>query len=350
MKFQQTLAGRRVLVTGHTGFKGSWLSLWLRTLEADVQGISLAPETQPNMFDLCGLEGMVEHRVQDIRNRHALKGVIRDFDPEYVFHMAAQPLVRRSYETPLETFETNTMGTAYLLDALRGCSMLKGVIAITTDKVYENKERQAPYGEEDHLGGKDPYSASKSAAEMVIGGYRGLLQAPLAAARGGNVIGGGDWSEDRLIPDLVRALGKGEALTLRNPEATRPWQHVLCLCHGYLRLAVEMERNPEHAAQAWNFGPSEADTVSVAKVLERFGDQWTLPRIDVKPEGAKPESQILKLTSAKAEDRLGWRPAWALDKAVEATAEWYRKAQEGADMHKVSVEQIKAYIRDMEAG
>lgn len=346
--FGNVFARRRVLVTGHTGFKGCWLSLWLKELGADVYGLALPAETEPNMFDAVRLGELVHHIEQDIRDAAAVKRIVREIQPEIVLHLAAQPLVRRSYSEPMLTFETNTMGTAYLLDALRDQAATRAIICVTTDKVYHNHERETPYAEEDHLGGKDPYSASKSAAELIVGGMRHFFDtktppALVATARGGNVIGGGDWSGDRLIPDLVRAISSGQTLEIRNPDAVRPWQHVLCLSHGYLTLMQSLMAGGTKPHSTWNFGPSVGDTVPVSKLLEGFQAAWTIPSVNYVSARDKPESGLLALDSSRAETELAWNPAWYLGDAVAATAQWYREHADGQDMRDRSVSQIRRY-------
>jgi len=353
MQFLKIFEGKRVLVTGHTGFKGAWLCTWLSRLGAQVSGLALAPDTAPNMFDLLGLDGEIDHKILDIRDQKQVADRIAEIQPEMVFHLAAQPLVRRSYHEPINTFETNTMGTAYLLEALRDVEGLEGVVCITTDKVYENHEQGRAFVETDALGGKDPYSASKAAAEMVVSGYRNMFAqrprpVPVATARGGNVIGGGDWSEDRLIPDLVRAINNGTDLTIRNPGATRPWQHVLCLCHGYLALMQHIISAPEAAVSAWNFGPAAADTVPVSEMLALFRESWTLPRMDMCPQPDLPESNLLMLDSHKAAARLGWHPAWGLEKGVMMTSAWYKAQSHGEDLRTLTIRQIEQYVADMQ--
>jgi len=358
MQFLRIFEGKRVLVTGHTGFKGAWLATWLTRLGAQVSGLALAPDTTPNMFDLLGLDGEIDHKIVDIRDRKQAADRIADVQPEMVFHLAAQPLVRRSYHEPINTFETNTMGTAYVLEALRDVEGLKGVVCITTDKVYENHEQGRAFVETDALGGKDPYSASKAAAEMVVSGYRNMFAqssrpVPVATARGGNVIGGGDWSEDRLIPDLVRAINGGTSLTIRNPGATRPWQHVLCLCHGYLALMQHILSAPDAAISAWNFGPTAADTVPVSEMLDLFKASWKLPHMDVRPQPDLPESNLLMLDSGKAVAQLGWQPAWALEQGMMMTSAWYKAQSRGADMRALTIRQIEqysAYMQKMATG
>jgi len=328
--FERALQGRRVLVTGHSGFKGSWLSLWLANLGADVYGISLEPDSTPNLFSAIQVENFVHHTVQDIRERDATIEKIEEIDPEVVFHLAAQPLVRLSYDEPLNTFETTILGTASVLEGCRRARSTQAVVCVTTDKVYDNREWVWPYREIDKLGGKDPYSASKAAAEMVAACYGGNLLphetggTALATARGGNVIGGGDWSSDRLVPDLVRAIVKGRSLSIRNPEASRPWQHVLTLCHGYLQLAAGLLTSPAKHRGAWNFGPDESGVVTVRSLLQHFEEAWMLPRIEEHAVTGKTESQLLSLDSSKAQHILKWRPPWSLEDAVSKTAEWYQ--------------------------
>lgn len=347
LPFESAFRGRRVLVTGHTGFKGSWLSIWLTALGAEVHGIALAPNTDPALFQAAGLEDTLSHTVLDIRARQAVIEKIVAIDPEIVFHLAAQPLVRLSYDEPLDTFETNILGTAYVLEGCRQAPAAKAIVCVTTDKVYENNEWIWPYREVDKLGGKDPYSASKAAAEMVASCFRQTLMKDgpaLATARGGNVIGGGDWSADRIVPDLVRAIAAGENLAIRNPQAMRPWQHVLALCHGYLQLAAGLLADRERFEGGWNFGPGDSGTATVRTLLDLFGSAWTLPAIVEQAADGRPESQLLALDSAKAHHTLGWRPGWRLDEAVARTAQWYRGyAAEPAKALELTRGQIDAY-------
>ena len=352
MQFQKDFKDQRVLVTGHTGFKGSWLCMWLSMLGAKVSGLSLEPETCPNMFDVIAISKDIDHHLVDVRDQKKLEAAIAQIQPKIVFHLAAQPLVRQSYVDPINTFETNTMGTAYLLEALRQTPSVQAVLCITTDKVYHNADLENGFVESDALGGKDPYSASKSAAEMVVSGYRGLLgqrDPPLAVAtaRGGNVIGGGDWSEDRLIPDLVRAICTASTLTIRNPNATRPWQHVLCLCHGYLLLMQKLLRGSDQEFQSWNFGPSDFDTVPVSELLEQFEAGWALPDINYVPDSQLLESEFLKLSSDQSKQYLNWHPVWALQVAVAMTATWYKAYLEGQNMADVTRAQILQYNLDI---
>jgi CDP-glucose 4,6-dehydratase len=325
--FQSTFSGARVLVTGHTGFCGSWLTLWLKQLGAEVMGISLPPNTEPSLFRAAKVKTGITHREIDICDVAAMTLEIKAFKPQFVFHLAAQALVRPSYSDPVETFRVNTLGTACILEACRTVEGVKAAVLITTDKVYENKEWVWPYREGDPLGGKDPYSASKAAAELVASSYRRTM-APLgndlalATARGGNIIGGGDWSIDRLIPDFVRACTTGAPIVLRNPAATRPWQHVLCLCHGYLVLADRLARARAAVQEAYNFGPRPEDVLSVRDVVDRFAAGWKPVPVEVRPSNL-PEAGKLAIDSTRAETELGWRPAWKGLDGISRTADWY---------------------------
>lgn len=345
MMFADAYRGRRVLLTGHTGFKGSWLALWLSELGAEVTGIALAPETTPNHWSLLGLD--MPSRNLDIRDADALAAAVAAARPDIVFHLAAQPLVRRSYRDPLETWSTNVMGTANLLEACRRCDNVRAIVAVTTDKCYENREWPWGYRENDALGGYDPYSASKAGAELVAASYRQAFfhgpDAPLlATARAGNVIGGGDWSEDRLLPDLVRALAAGQSLEIRSPAATRPWQHVLESLCGYLLLGQRLLAGDAACAAAWNFGPDTEGNRSVADVLDRLQAHWPQMRWHVTAQKQPHEATLLYLDSAKARSQLAWRPVWALDEALAATAEWYRAWLEHGRID--SRQQIAAYV------
>lgn len=344
----ETYKSRRVLVTGHTGFKGSWLSLWLDTLGAKVTGISLPPDTGPNHWDLLGLD--IDSRMHDIRDAVGLKTQIQEAAPEVVFHLAAQPLVRRSYREPLITWETNVMGTANLLDACRGLPSLRAVVVVTSDKCYENREWLWGYRENDPLGGHDPYSASKAAAEFVAASYRKAffeVQGPLlATARAGNVIGGGDWSEDRLVPDLVRAVGTNKPLEIRSPQATRPWQHVLESLSGYLLLAQGLLEGRKEYAAAWNFGPGQAGSRKVSEVLTDLAGYWPALRWHVAETSGPHEATLLQLDSTLARRRLGWKPCWNPMQTLEMTARWYREYLENGRV--TSREQLTAYREAME--
>jgi CDP-glucose 4,6-dehydratase len=339
--------GKRVLVTGHTGFKGGWLALWLQRLGADVTGIALAPSTTPSLFDQARVaEGMNSHFC-DIRDATALAALVLAARPELVFHLAAQPLVRASYREPLATFATNVMGTAHLLDALRGLDGVRVAVIVTTDKVYRNNEWPYPYREDDALGGHDPYSASKAASEIVIVSYRDAFLAAqgvaLASARAGNVIGGGDWSEDRLIPDAVRAWQAGQPLIIRNPGATRPWQHVLDPLAGYMSLAQKLFEQPSLAG-AYNFGPQTDQAATVRDVVELACSAYGSGVTSYENNRNGPhEAGWLALEVAKARVTLGVAPHWSLTEAVNRTMAWYRAQHEGVDARALCDTEIAAY-------
>lgn len=339
--------GRRVLVTGHTGFKGGWLAIWLRRLGADVTGIALAPDTQPNLFTLADIGSLTDSHVCDIRNFAALDALIARAQPEIVFHLAAQPLVRASYRDPLATYATNIMGTAHVLEALRKVAPLRAAIMVTTDKVYRNLEQPFPYREDDALGGHDPYAASKAASEIVIASYRDAFLAErgvqVASARAGNVIGGGDWSEDRLIPDAARAWGRGEALHVRRPSAIRPWQHVLEPLAGYLSLAQALVEH-RAAPEAYNFGPPTQDAANVRDVIALAQDAYGGGATVFANEEAGPhEAGWLALEIAKARTALGVAPRWSLREAVGRTMAWYRAQAEGAPARALCDADIDAF-------
>ncbi len=324
-------AGQSVLVTGHTGFKGSWLSLWLASLGAKVHGFALAPDPGA-LFSEAEIEGVLASHVEaDVRDEDALIAAVKAAAPTVVFHLAAQPLVRHSYRQPTETWATNVMGVVHLLEAVRACPSVKAVVVVTTDKCYENREWLWGYRETDPLGGFDPYSASKAGAELVVQSYRrsffgaGVL---LASARAGNVIGGGDWSADRLIPDAARSVKDGTALQVRAPASTRPWQHVLESLHGYLLLAERLLAGDRRLADAFNFGPDASDNRTVAEVLNGLQKSWPELKWDVTPATDAPhEAGFLYLDSSKAQRLLGWKPRWALPRALAETAHWYSEAQ-----------------------
>ena len=331
LQLTKAFSGKRVFVTGHTGFKGSWLSEWLLQLGAVVHGYALAPETTPALFDQLGLEGRLEHEVSDIRDADLVRRSIHQFQPEFVIHMAAQPLVRRSYTIPLETYETNVMGTINVMEALRSIPTPCAVVIVTTDKCYENQESGRAYEETDPLGGHDPYSSSKAMAEIATAAYRNsyFQKGPvrIASARAGNVIGGGDWSEDRIVPDAMRALDMGQAIAVRNPKAVRPWQHVLEPLGGYLTLVARLAADPA-AAMPFNFGPGSGSNRTVedlvAELLKHREGSWR----DASDPKAPHEATLLNLSIARSEHILNWRPRWGFDQTLEKTAVWYRDVHE----------------------
>ncbi|MDQ3228887.1 MAG: CDP-glucose 4,6-dehydratase [Pseudomonadota bacterium] len=349
--FGDRYRGCRVLLTGHTGFKGSWLALWLTELGAEVVGVALPPDTAPNHWDLLGLD-IAEHRI-DLRDQVALVDVVKKTRPDIVLHLAAQALVRRSYRDPLETWSTNVMGTAGLLEACRGVDTIRAIVVVTSDKCYENREWECGYRETDPLGGHDPYSASKAATELVAASYRQSFfhtpDAPLlATARAGNVVGGGDWSQDRLIPDLVRAAAAGDALEIRSPHATRPWQHVLESLSGYLLLGQRLLEGDRDAARSWNFGPDADGNRSVADILATLQAYWPELVWQVTREPQPHEATLLYLDSTLARARLGWKSVWAVNEALAATADWYRSHL--ATGHVQSRSQLAAYVAAAQSG
>lgn len=348
-------AGRSVFLTGHTGFKGSWLTLWLQRLGAQVTGYALPPAGALNLFSLAGVQSALHaHHDADIRDAAALAAAMQAASPQIVFHLAAQPLVRASYRDPLQTWSTNVMGTAHLLEAVRACPSVKAVVIVTTDKSYENREWVWGYRETDPLGGHDPYSASKAGAELVAASYRqaflqdrGVL---LATARAGNVIGGGDWSEDRLIADAARAAAASQTLQIRHPEATRPWQHVLESLHGYLLLGDRLLAGASDYATAFNFGPPPEDNLAVAQVLDRLQRHWPSLRWAVDGAaraGAPHEARHLYLDASKARHMLAWQPRWSLDQALAATARWYDTVQRNPQQARaMTEEQLEHFAHD----
>jgi len=325
---------KRVLVTGHTGFKGGWLSLWLASLGAKVRGYALEPPTQPSFFEASRVAEVLDDRRGDIRDEVATREAIASFDPEVVFHLAAQPLVKEGYRAPVETYAVNVVGTANVLEACRRSPALRAVVVVTTDKVYENRESDRAYVETDALGGRDPYSNSKACAELVCDAFRRSFFADrgvgLATARAGNVIGGGDWAADRLIPDLVRAAASGNEALIRNPRSTRPWQHVLDPLHGYLALAQALLRSPAKYAEAWNFGPDRGGDRPVEEVVAALASRFE-DRVRWRADTASHphEAEKLMLDSTKARERLGWAPRLAFDDAIGLTAAWYGRFLSG---------------------
>ena len=349
--FGGAYSGRRVLVTGHTGFKGSWLALWLHSLGAEVAGLALDPEHSPSHWQQLGLPVAMDAR-RDLRDADAVADALAQFQPEVVFHLAAQALVRRSYREPAATFAANVGGLVNLFEAVRGCASVRAVVNATTDKVYESHAAPGGYRESDPLGGHDPYSASKACAEIVSASYRLSYFAhgdatgrrvALATARAGNVVGGGDWAEDRLVPDLVRAATSGARLVLRNPRATRPWQHVLEPLSGYLLLGQKLLAG-EPVDQAWNFGPSANATLEVGEVVRRLQAQW--PGFEVgHDEGPHPhEAALLALDCSKSERQLGWRPVWDADTTLQRTVDWYRAMDRSGELR--SADDLAAYVAD----
>ncbi len=344
--------GKRVLVTGHTGFKGGWLSLWLQSMGAEVAGYALAPPTHPSLFDLAAVgRGMVHSRLADIRDLDTLKAAVRECRPEVVFHLAAQPLVRHSYVEPVETFATNVMGTVHLLEAVRHAEGVRAVVNVTTDKCYENREWVWGYRESDPMGGHDPYSSSKGCSELVTAAYRSSFfsgkehaRPAVASARAGNVIGGGDWALDRLVPDMIRAFSEGEAVVIRSPHAIRPWQHVLEPLWGYLTLAERLWEHGPEFAESWNFGPNDEDAKPVEWIVQRLVEQWgdgAAWRLDPRPQ--PHEATYLKLDCSKAKARLGWHPRWDLGTSLDRIVLWYRACQRGEDMRAVTLAQIAEF-------
>ncbi len=354
--FGDVYKGRRVLVTGHTGFKGSWLSLWLSSLGAEVHGYALEPDSFPNLFEAASVEDkMASSTIADIRDHKKLLDSIRKIEPEIIFHLAAQPLVRLSYREPRETYETNVMGSVNLLEAVRAADSVKVCQVITSDKCYENREWVYAYRENDPMGGHDPYSNSKGCVELVVASYRDSFFLPnkinehgvsLSSSRAGNVIGGGDWAEDRIIPDCVRALSIGETIDVRNPHAIRPWQHVLEPLSGYLWLAAMQWRNPGMYEGAWNFGPSGSGNVNVGHIVELAlrswgGGEWRAPECESE---SLHEANFLKLDITKANSLLSWEPLFSVSEAVAETMAWYRMYQsQSEDVQVFTLGQIENY-------
>lgn len=340
--------GKRVLVTGHTGFKGNWMSEVLLGLGAEVSGLALAPETVPALFDQLGLAGRMDHVLGDIRDQGVVRDVTRRAAPDVVFHMAAQPLVRRSYREPIETWATNVMGTAHVLDALRVLEKPCAVVVVTTDKVYDNREWEHPYREIDPLGGHDPYSASKAGTELVVASWKSAFLSQtsirLATARAGNVIGGGDWAEDRIVPDLARAYAVGSVLNIRNRHATRPWQHVLDPINGYLMLAEALSGYEARRFETgFNFGPEPSDQRSVGQLVQTAQRHWPGGVDDATDPDAPHEAGRLSLSIERARQMLGWQPRWGFDEAVAETILWYRDVAQGADPQAMVRQQIDRF-------
>jgi CDP-glucose 4,6-dehydratase len=345
--------GRRVLVTGHTGFKGSWLSLWLQSAGADVSGFALPPPTDPGLFESAGVGRGMRSMLGDIRDQDSFERAFDASTPEIVLHLAAQPLVRASYADPVGTWATNVIGTVHLLEAVRRHPSVRAVVNVTSDKCYENREWDRAYREDDPLGGRDPYSSSKAGAEIVTSAWRrsffGGNGAPaVATARAGNTIGGGDWAMDRLVPDVLEAFRAGRPVKIRNPDAVRPWQHVLDAVGGYLILGERLYEEGASFAEAWNFGPDGGDVRTVRSVVERLVSLWGAgARWEPDPDRAAqpPEAGLLQLDSAKARARLGWAPRLALDEGLAWTAQWHRGYARGVDMAPPTLAQIERWER-----
>jgi len=349
--------GRRVLITGHTGFKGSWLSLWLQHLGADVVGVALDPPTNPNLYQSASVaDGMVSLRT-DIRNGDEIKQIFRQHKPEIVFHLAAQPLVRYSYDHPVETYETNVMGSLHVLEGMRAVDSVVAAVMITTDKCYENREWVWGYRENDPMGGHDPYSSSKGAAELLIASYRDSYypaehyaehHTAIASVRAGNVIGGGDWAEDRLIPDLIRAFQQGEEVLIRSPRATRPWQHVLEPLAGYLMLAEKLANEGVEWSGGWNFGPFDQDAQPVEWICEQMVQLWD-GEVKWRIDGASHphEAHYLKLDCSKANTILKWMPQWNLKQALQLIVEWHQEEMKGVSGKVLCLRQIESYMELM---
>jgi CDP-glucose 4,6-dehydratase len=343
--------GRRVLVTGHTGFKGAWLTLWLHTLGAEVHGLALGPPTTPSLSALTRLDELVPSTSVDIRDLRATKAAVQAARPEVVFHLAAQALVNRSLADPVETYSVNVIGTANLLEALRGADQeLAAVVCVTSDKCYANRDWDWGYRENDELGGVDPYSSSKACQELVVASYRDSLMAPdagIATARAGNVIGGGDWAEHRLVPDVMQAAVEGRTVTIRNPNSVRPWQHVMNPLSGYVCLAERLAGSRQSFAEPWNFSPAVEEARPVSWLVDGLRRRWP-GEISVEVESASNdphEARLVKLDASKARERLGWMPRWSLDRGIDAIVDWYSAYRDGRDLRAVTLEQIEAFGR-----
>jgi CDP-glucose 4,6-dehydratase len=346
----QSFLGKRILITGHTGFKGSWLAFLLAELGADILGFAQAPESVSSHFNLLKLQNKIKHVIGDIRNEEVLKDTVKSFQPEYVFHLAAQALVKRSYQDPVETFDTNVIGSVHLLDAIRQCDSVRSLVYITSDKCYENVEWVWGYRENDRLGGYDPYSASKAAAEIVFSAYsRSYFSARanlgVASARAGNVIGGGDWAADRIVPDCIRAIEAGNSIQLRHPHSTRPWQHVLEPLSGYLLLAACLYEEPKKYGGSWNFGPSATQVRSVQEVAESIVQCFGRGHIEIN-DSMQPhhEAKLLQLNCDKVHQLLGWFPRWSVDKTLAVTAQWYKAVLSGESVATMTRCQIDDYF------
>jgi CDP-glucose 4,6-dehydratase len=347
---------KKVFLTGHTGFKGSWMLAWLHELGAIVKGYALAPHEENALYTGIQGDSLCHSIIGDIRDKERLENELLTFQPDFIFHLAAQPLVRLSYEIPLETWEVNVLGTAYLLEAVRKLEKPCAVVLITTDKVYENKEWHYPYRESDRLGGYDPYSASKAGAELVIASYRNsffntsthhLHNKSIASARAGNVIGGGDWAKDRIIPDIVRALQKGEEVVVRNPHSVRPWQHVLDPVSGYLILGQCLKQDHFNFAKPYNFGPAAGESTTVEQLVNLAIDAYGSGTYEIKSNPDQPhEAGTLKLDISRAKNELNWKPKWSEAESIQRTVRWYKKFYSGQDSKELVLEDITSYIEN----
>lgn len=350
--FHNMYCGKKVLVTGHTGFKGSWLSIWLKNLGAEVIGYSLEAPTNPSLFNICKLDNKIANEIGDVRDEKKLNNIFEKYKPEVVFHLAAQSLVRLSYINPKETYETNVMGTVNVLEVAKNTDSVKAVVVITTDKCYENKEWVYGYKETDSLGGYDPYSSSKGCAELVVSAYRNSFYnekgMAISSVRAGNVIGGGDWAEDRLIPDFIRSVLEYKSINVRNPLAIRPWQHVLEPLSGYLWLGALMLLDKERYNSGWNFGPRDTDVLNVEQVLNLAIKSWGKGSIEIDKSFQPHEANLLKLDISKAKAYLKWQPVYDVNKSVEKTIQWYKIYYENSnqDMYDYTLKQIYEYERE----
>ena len=341
--------GKRVLLTGHTGFKGSWLSLWLQSMGAEVHGLALDPPTSPSLFEEARVREGMTSTIGDIRDLGVVRDTVAAADPEILLHLAAQPLVSHAYADPVATYSTNVLGTVHVLEAARSAPHLRAIVNVTTDKAYENREWVWGYREDEPMGGFDPYSSSKGCAELVTSAYRRSFLADagvaLASARAGNVIGGGDWAEDRLVPDILRAFGAGSPVVIRSPRATRPWQHVLEPLSGYLLLAEQLWRQGQDVAEAWNFGPHDEDVRPVSWIVEHVGSVWgEAAGWELDDRDNPHEAGYLKLDSSKARRRLGWTSRWDLADALDAVVEWHRCWLRDGDVRSITLDQISRYL------
>lgn len=347
MGWKESYKNKKVFLTGHTGFKGSWMLSWLKLLGCEIKGYALAPENPHDLYNLINGDSLCQSIISDVRDKVCLEKEILSFQPDYIFHFAAQPLVRRSYQNPLETYETNVMGTAFVLEVIKKLEKPCSIVLITTDKVYENKEWLYPYRENDNLGGFDPYSASKAASEIIISSYRNSFfnindhakhQKGIAVGRAGNVIGGGDWSEDRLIPDIIKSLKEKKKIIVRNPNAVRPWQHVLEPIQGYLQLGAQLAIDPTKFSQAYNFGPYMADTLTVGEVVNKAIEIWGNGEVEIQQNTNAPhEAGLLKLDINKAVNELQWHPKLNAKQAIQKTIDWYKIFIEGTSKNLLDI-------------